>query len=320
MTIASTTACTVQLSTFLAVNFVAATSLPAPVCSSPSFRTRTSTLKSSVGGCAALCPALGAGLGSVSFFTSPPTPPVVAGPRCCSGSVATPVDTLLEPRRSFHFAPATLPANSGSPKPLGPWLQLAAGKAGLRRSVRPPAVHVPENVLELPVPALTAQRVPAIVLPLYTGHPPSGCCRSYRGRNRDLVPSREPRSRERMPAGNLPSVRIMPPRRPCPSPISRNPDSLAPATPGPRRIDPRGCRIPPAPVDRSHIPDAPGPPLPPARSRGRWRRAGYTLLPGPPSCTDFQNTKLAHAPAVEDRFPSTPVAQSRRTHNRRTAG
>src|SRR5208337_1792185 len=175
----------------------------------------------------------------------------------------------------------TPPANSGSPKPSHPWPPPPAGKVVPPRSAHPAEAHARENVLEPPVPALTAPRATATVARPGTDRPPSEHCRSCRAPNKDWVPSAKSPSKARKPARSHPFVHRARRLPPSPPPTWRNPDSPAPATGGLPRIDRRGCTLPPRSAAHSHTPDGPLPPTAPVQSRDRARPAGCTLSPAP---------------------------------------
>src|ERR1039458_5579410 len=309
---ASTTARKAQLSLFLAANFLAAGPSPASVTApSPSAsRTRTSTLKPRSAACAGVC--------SISFFTFPPVPSAVTSLPCCPGSVATLADTRPARRTHSRSLRTTLPANSGSPKPWDPWPPPAAGKVAPPRSVHPAEVRVPGSVLGPPLPAPTAPRATAMVPRPCTVRPVSEYCRSCRAPNKDWVPFPGSPSTAQTPVHSRPFVHTTRRLPPFPLPISRNPDSPAPATREPPQIGRRGCKLPSVPAAHSHTPDDPLPPTAPVQSRDRARPAGCTLSPAPPPHTDSPDTEIARAPASADRFPSTPVVQWMRTRSRRT--
>src|ERR1039458_930045 len=256
---------------------------------------------------------------SISFFTSPPAPSAVAALPCCPGSVATPADTPPAQRTHSRSLRTTLRANSGSPRPSDPWPPPAAGKTAPPRSVHPAEVRALESASEPLVPALTAPRATTNALRPCTGRPSSGYCRSCRAPNKDLVPYPESPSRAQRPAHSRPFVHTTQPLRPSPLPTWRNPDPPAPAKPDLPRIGPRGCMLPRALAVHSHTPDDPSPLTAPVQSRARARPGGCTLSPVPPPHTDSPDTKIARAPAVTDRFPSTPAAQAMRTHKHCTA-
>src|ERR1700687_811199 len=256
---------------------------------------------------------------SICLLTLPPAPPAVSLLLYCPGSVAMLADTLSAQRIYSRFLQMTLPASSGSPKPLDPYPPLAAGKAVPPRSFHAEEARAPENVLEPPVPALTAPRATAIVLRRRTDRPSSEYCRSCRAPNKDWVPSPKPPNKAQSPAHSRPfdhTDRRLPP---SPPPTWRNPDSPGRAKRGLPRIDRRGCRLPPMPAAHSHTPDDPSPPTAPVQSRDHARRVGCTLSRGPPRHTGSPDTELARAPTAADRFPSTPAVKSMRPHNHRTA-
>src|SRR5208282_4930267 len=216
---------------------------------------------------------------------------------CCSGSVATPADTLPAQRTYCRCLRATLRASSGSPKPSDPWSPPAAGKAAPPRSAHPVEVRVPESVSEPLVPGLTAPRVTAIALLPDTDHPSSEYCRSCRAPNKDLVPSPESPNKVQKPAHSRPFLHISRRVPPYLLPIWSNPDLPGRAKRGLPRIDRRGCTLPRAPAAHNRNPDGPLPPFPPAQSRAHVRPAGCTLSRVPPPHTDFLDTELPRASA-----------------------
>src|ERR1019366_1367667 len=197
-----------------------------------------------------------AGAFSSYAFASPPAPPAGSSPLCCSGSVATPANTLPAQQTYSRCLRTTLRANSGSPKPSDPWPPPAAGK--------------------------TAPRATAIALLPDTDHPSSEYCRSCRAPNKDLVPSPESPNKAHRPAHSRPFVHISRQVPPCPLPIWSNPDLPGRAKRGPPRTGRRGCTLPPAPAAHNHTPDGLLLPTPPAQSRDHARPAGCTLSRAPP--------------------------------------
>src|ERR1700720_3965388 len=144
----------------------------------------------------------------ISLLTSPPAPSVATWLPCCPGSTGGHADTRRGRRICFRFFPGTRLANSGSPKPSGPWLQPGADTVAPLGSGHPAGGRGPESVSGRPVPALTARRGSTIVLHPCTGHSVGEYCRSCRVRNRDSAPSPGSPNTATTPARNRPSGHI----------------------------------------------------------------------------------------------------------------